>query len=123
VFEITVDTLALVAVGVALAWRQYWREEVPVTAPRASLWTRAARADLYQEVVNASVFERPGLYLTRSLVFVDGRGVDGSVVGTARLVRGLGAWLRRFQNGFVRTYAATMLIGVVLLLGSLLVVR
>jgi len=119
---ITGATLLLVAVGVGLAWRQYWREDVPRTAPRGSLATRAARVDLYQEVVNSSVFERPGLYLTRSLVFVDRRGVDGSFLGGAGLVRGLGNWLRRFQNGFVRTYAATMLLGVVLLLGSILVV-
>ena len=33
---------------------------------------------------------RPGQYLTRSLVFVDNRGVDGAVGGLAALVGGLG---------------------------------
>ena len=31
---------------------------------------------------------RPGEYLTRSLVFVDGKGVDGAVGGLAALVGG-----------------------------------
>ena len=32
---------------------------------------------------------RPGQYLTRSLVFVDNRGVDGAVNGLAALIGGL----------------------------------
>ena len=123
ILAITLLTLLLVAVGVLLAWRQYWASDVPVVAPRGSVATRAARADLYQEVVNQSAFERPGLHLTRSLVFADQRGIDGAVTGGAGLLTGLGGWLRRQQNGFVRSYAATMLVGVVVLLGSILVVR
>jgi NADH-quinone oxidoreductase subunit L len=96
---------------------------VPVVAPTGSVLTRAARKDLYQDDVNEALLMRPGEYLTRSLVFVDGKGVDGAVGGLAALVGGLSARMRRLQNGFVRTYALTMLVGVVAVLGALAVAR
>jgi NADH-quinone oxidoreductase subunit L len=116
-------TLLLVAAGVGLAWLRYWREEVPVVAPVGSLATRAARRDLYQDDVNEGVFMRPGIHLTRSLVFFDARGVDGAVGGLAALIGGTSARVRRVQNGFVRSYALTMLAGVVVILGAVWVVQ
>lgn len=118
---ITGLTIALMLVGVALAWRQYHLSDVG--APSTSFPARAARADLYQEVVNQAAFERPGLYLTRSLVYVDQAGVDGAVTGGARLTTGLGGWFSRWQNGFVRSYASLMLVGVVVMVAAVLVVR
>jgi NADH-quinone oxidoreductase subunit L len=120
---LTGATLVLVALGVAVAWYMYWRESVPVVAPRGSLLTRAARRDLFQDDLNEAVFMRPGQYLTRSLVFVDNKGVDGAVGGLAALVGGLGGRLRRVQTGLVRSYAASMLAGVVILVGGVLAVR
>jgi len=116
-------TLLLVAGGVALAWRQYWRDKVQVVAPVGSLATRAARQDLYQDDVNEALLMRPGLHLTRSLVFFDTRGVDGAVGGLAALIGGTSARVRRLQNGFVRSYALTMLAGVVVILGAVWVVQ
>ncbi len=116
-------TLLLVAGGVALAWMQYWRDKVPVVAPAGSLLTRAARQDLYQDDVNEALLMRPGLHLTRSLVFFDNRGVDGAVGGLAALIGGTSARVRRVQNGFVRSYALTMLAGVVVILGVVWVVQ
>jgi NADH-quinone oxidoreductase subunit L len=116
-------TRVLVAIGVLLAWRQYAAADVPVVQPRGSLATVAARRDLFQDDVNEAVFMRPGQYLTRSLVFADTKGVDGAVGGIAGLVAGTAGWLRKFQTGFVRSYAASMLVGVVVLLGALVVVR
>jgi NADH-quinone oxidoreductase subunit L len=123
VWGLTVLTLVLIVIGVALAWRMYWQSTVPQTAPRGSLLTRAARRDLFQDDLNEAVFMRPGQYLTRSLVFADNKGVDGAVGGLAALVGGLGGRLRRVQTGLVRSYAASMLAGVVILLGGVLVVR
>jgi NADH-quinone oxidoreductase subunit L len=120
---ITGLTFGLIIVGVALAWYRYWREPVPEVAPTGTVVTRAARQDLYQDAVNEALFMRPGEYLTRSLVFVDGKGVDGAVGGLAALVGGLSARMRRLQNGFVRSYALTMLAGVVVVLGALAVAR
>ena len=55
---------------------------------------------------------RPGQYLTRSLVFFDIRGVDGAVRGLAAAIGGLAGRWRRWQTGFVRSYAMSMLAGV-----------
>src|SRR6476660_8298821 len=112
----------LIIAGTALAWLRYWREDVPAVAPRGSLATRAARRDLYQDDVNEAVFMRPGIHLTRSLVFFDGKGVDGAAGGLAALIGGTSARVRRVQNGFVRSYALTMLAGVVVILGAVWVV-
>jgi len=88
-----------------------------------SLLTRAARRDLYQDDVNEALLMRPGLHLTRSLVFFDTRGVDGAVGGLAAFIGGTSARVRRVQNGFVRSYALTMLAGVVVILGAVWVVQ
>jgi NADH-quinone oxidoreductase subunit L len=116
-------TLLLVAGGAALAWMRYWRDEVPQTAPAGSLLTQAARRDLYQDEVNEGVFMRPGVHLTRSLVFADNRGVDGAVGGLAALVGGTSSRLRRVQNGFARSYALTMLAGVVAIFAAVWVIQ
>ncbi|MGA8977647.1 MAG: NADH-quinone oxidoreductase subunit L [Pedococcus sp.] len=120
---ITGLTLLLVVGGVGLAWMRYWRDSVPQVQPAGSLVTRAARRDLYQDDVNEGVFMRPGLHLTRALVFADNRGVDGGVGGLAALVGGTSSRLRRLQNGFARSYALTMLAGVVVILGALWVIQ
>jgi NADH-quinone oxidoreductase subunit L len=116
-------TLLLVAGGAALAWMRYWRDAVPQTAPAGSLATQAARRDLYQDEVNEGVFMRPGIHLTRSLVFADNRGVDGAVGGMAALVGGTSSRLRRIQNGFARSYALTMLAGVVAIFAAVWVIQ
>jgi NADH-quinone oxidoreductase subunit L len=115
--------LALALAGVGLAWAMYGRVPVPAVAPRGSLLTHAARADLYGDAFNESVLMRPGQWLTRLSVFFDSRGVDGLVNGLAATIGGSSGRLRRLQNGFVRSYALSMLIGAVLLLAGLLVVR
>jgi NADH-quinone oxidoreductase subunit L len=116
-------TLALVVAGVALAWLRYWQAEVPQAAPRGSLLTRAARRDLLQDDVNEALLMRPGQYLTRSLVFVDNKGVDGAVRGVAASVGGVAGRLRRWQSGLVRSYATSMLAGVLVVALGVLAVR
>ncbi len=116
-------TLLLVAGGIALAWLRYWRDEVPETAPTGSLLTKAARRDLYQDEVNEGLFMRPGIHLTRALVFADNRGVDGGVGGLAAFIGGTSSRVRRLQNGFARSYALTMLAGVVAILAALWVIQ
>jgi NADH-quinone oxidoreductase subunit L len=116
-------TLVLVLLGVGFAWTVYGRVPVPAVAPRGSVATRAARADLYGDAFNESVLMRPGQWLTRLSVYFDSRGVDGLVNGLAATIGGSSGRLRRLQTGFVRTYALSMLIGAVLLLAGLLVVR
>ena len=120
---IMVSTLVLVVIGGFLAWRRYGADLVPEVAPRGSALTRAARVDLYQDAVNEGLFMRPGIHLTRGLVFADARGVDGAVGGLAALVGGFSSRLRRVQTGYARSYALTMLTGVVTILGALWVIQ
>jgi NADH-quinone oxidoreductase subunit L len=116
-------TLAVVVVGAAVAWAMYGRRDVPVTAPRGSFATVAARKDLYGDAFNESVLMRPGQWLTRLSVFFDNRGVDGLVNSVAASMGGTSGRLRRFQTGFVRSYALFMLAGAALVVGALLLVR
>jgi NADH-quinone oxidoreductase subunit L len=115
--------LALVVVGFALAWAMYGRVPVPAVAPRGSIATRAARADLGGDAFNESVLMRPGQWLTRLSVFFDNRGIDGLVNTIAATIGGSSGRLRRIQTGYARSYALSMLIGAVLLVAGLLVVR
>ena len=71
---IMVLTLVLVVAGAVYAWRRYGADVVPEVAPKGSALTRAARRDLYQDAVNEGLFMRPGIHLTRGLVFADARG-------------------------------------------------
>ncbi len=48
---------------------------------------------------------------------VDVNGIDGAVNGAAESVGGLGELLRRLQTGSVRAYAASLLLGAVLVFG------
>jgi NADH-quinone oxidoreductase subunit L len=82
----------------------------------------AARANLYGDAVNEAIFEKPGVYLTRALVFLDNRGLDGLVNGLAAMVGGGSGRLRRTQTGFVRTYALSMLGGALLVVAAMLAV-
>jgi NADH-quinone oxidoreductase subunit L len=116
--------LGLSALGVLVAYLFFGRRPQPVERPlRVSFPVRAARADLYGNALNEALFARPGTWLTRALVFVDNKGVDGLVNGSAALLGGSSGRLRRLQTGFVRSYALSMLLGAVFVLGALLMVR
>lgn len=120
---VSVVVTVVVALGVLTAWLFVGRREVPVTAPaRVSPVVRAARRALYADAVNESLLMRPGMWLTRALVFVDNRGVDGVVNGTAAALGGSSSRLGRAQTGFVRSYALGMLGGAVLVAGALVAV-
>ena len=116
-------TLALVVLAAAGAWLLYGRREVPVLAPTGSPLTVAARKDLYGDALNESVLMRPGQWLTRISVWFDSRGVDGLVNTVAATMGGTSGRMRLLQTGFVRSYALSMLVGAVLLIGALLLVR
>jgi len=121
---ISAIVLIVVAVGVAIAWSTYGTRPVPAPAPATvSPVTTLARRDIYGDALNETVFMRPGQYLTRSLVFFDNRGVDGGVNGLAALVGGTSGRVRRWQTGFVRSYALSMLGGSALVVIALLAVR
>ncbi|UFQ17391.1 MULTISPECIES: NADH-quinone oxidoreductase subunit L [Streptomyces] len=120
---VTGATMVVLVIGVALAYVQYGRRPVPVTAPRGSLLTRAARRDLLQDDFNHVVLVRGGEHLTRSLVYVDHSLVDGVVNGTAASMGGLSGRLRKLQNGYARSYAVSMFGGAAVLIAATLLMR
>jgi NADH-quinone oxidoreductase subunit L len=121
---ITLIITAVVAIGVAAAWFLVGKREVPRDAPQdVSFATRAARADLYGDAINDAVVVRPGAALVGGLATFDRVGVDGVVEGGASAVGGLSTTMRRVQNGFVRSYALSLLGGALLVVLALLAVN
>ena len=118
----TTAALTAVAVGVAIAYRQYATHPVAQTAPLdVSALTVAARHDLYGDAVNEAVFMRGGQQVTRAMVAVDDIAIEGGVSGLAAGVGRLSDWLRGLQTGFARNYALTMLAGAGLIAGAVLI--
>jgi NADH-quinone oxidoreductase subunit L len=115
--------LTMVAIGVAIAFVKYSRQEVASIAPEnVSVFTKIARQDLMQDRFNEAVFMRPGQALTTTLVATDEAVIDGTVRGVGQLAMSSGSALRGLQNGFVRSYAALILIGAVALIAAIWVV-
>jgi NADH-quinone oxidoreductase subunit L len=122
---IVVSALALtmVAIGVAIAVLKYTRQKVEAIAPtEVSRITKFVRQDLMQDRFNEAVFMRPGQALTNTLVATDEVVIDGAVRGVGAVAMNSGSALRGLQNGFVRSYAALILIGAVALIAAIWVV-
>ena len=122
---IVVSALALtmVAIGVAIAYFKYARQEVSSVAPEnVSIFTKIARQDLMQDRFNEAVFMRPGQALTTALVTADDAVVDGAVRGVGQVAMGSGSALRGLQSGYVRSYAAIILVGAIALIAAIWVV-
>ena len=115
--------LGMVAIGVSIAFVKYSRQEVTNTAPEnVSVFTKIVRQDLMQDRFNEAVFMRPGQALTATLVATDEAVIDGAVRGVGQMAMGSGSVLRGVQNGFVRSYAALILVGAVALIAAIWVV-
>ena len=117
---ISLMALTVVIIGASYAWFKYGRGPVADTAPtKVSIFTRIARRDLLQDDFNESVFMRPGQALTRLIVKTDDVVVDGTVRGVAAATLGSGSALRSSQTGFVRSYAALIVIGAIALIAAI----
>ncbi|RWA21718.1 NADH:ubiquinone oxidoreductase subunit L [Mycolicibacterium elephantis DSM 44368] len=123
VWVVTTVILAVVAVGIVIAYRMYGVRPVPEEAPAGSLLTVAARSDLGGDAFNEEVFMVPGQALTRGLVKLDEGAIEGVAGGLASLVSRTSRGLRRLQTGFARSYALAMLAGAALLAGAILAVQ
>ena len=120
---VSVLALTMVAIGVGIAFSKYSRREVADVAPEnVSIFTKIARQDLMQDRFNETVFMRPGQVLTTTLVATDDAVIDGTVRGIGQLAMSSGSALRGLQNGFVRSYAALILVGAVALVAAIWVV-
>ncbi|BCJ27880.1 NADH-quinone oxidoreductase subunit L [Actinocatenispora sera] len=116
-------SIVVVLLGVAISWLLFRRGTAETEQPARTAIVRAARENLYGDVLNETLFELPGKLLTRAAVFVDGKGVDGIVTGLAAIVGGSSSRLRRLQTGFVRSYALTILGGALVVVAALMAVK
>jgi NADH-quinone oxidoreductase subunit L len=90
----------------------YVRRPVEAVAPEnVSALTRIARQDLLQDAANEAIFMRPGQALTKTLIAVDEKVIDGAVHGVGTMAIGSGSGLRKTQTGYVRSYSALILVG------------
>jgi NADH-quinone oxidoreductase subunit L len=104
--------LTVVLIGISIAVMMYVRRPVEGVAPEnVSALTRIARQDLLQDAANETIFMRPGQALTKTLIAVDEKVIDGAVHGVGTMAIGSGSGLRKSQTGYVRTYSALILVG------------
>jgi len=103
--------LVVVVIGAGIAIAKY--RTVPEIAPeKVSIFTKIARKDLYQDDFNNAVLVKPGAALTEGLVLTDNRVIDGVVRLVGWVISEISDVLRKIQNGYVRSYALTMFVGV-----------
>ena len=120
---VSILAISAVIIGVSIALIKYQFKPVDAIAPSdVSFATRLARNDLGQDVVNEAIFMRPGQGLTQGLVVMDEKVIDGAVRGIGAMAVGSGATLRRTQSGYVRSYAALILVASLVLLAGIWVV-
>ncbi len=121
---LTLIVVLTVAAGVATAWFLVGRREVPREAPQeVSFATKAARADLYGDLINQELIVGPTTSLISGLATFDRTVVDGVFEGGALATGGIASRFRRIQNGYVRSYALSVLVGVLLVVLALLAVN
>ena len=83
----------------------------------------AARNKFYVDELYGRLIVVPGRRFAEVCAFViDARFIDGALTGAGRVVAVFSEGFRRLQTGYVRSYAATFLFGVVIIL-SFLVLR
>ena len=104
--------LTIVLIGISIAVMMYVRRPVEDVAPEnVSVLTRIVRQDLLQDAANEAIFMRPGQALTKTLIAVDEKVIDGAVHGVGAMAIGSGSELRKSQTGYVRSYSALILVG------------
>ncbi|WP_300401244.1 NADH-quinone oxidoreductase subunit L [Nocardioides sp.] len=121
---ITALVTLVVAIGVAVAIVLVQRRPVPDTPPTdVSLVVKAARADLYGDAINDGLVVQPGRRLVTGLFAFDRHGADGAFMGGGGAIAAIGGQLRKVQNGYVRSYALSVLVGVLIVAVAMLAVN
>jgi NADH-quinone oxidoreductase subunit L len=115
----TVVSLAGIAVSAYLFLKR--REAAAALARRLTAIHRLLLHKYYVDEAYQAVIVDPVVTASEKGLWrgVDAGLIDGAVNGLGRLVRGTGAVLRMVQTGSIRAYAASLLVGVVLILAYL----
>jgi NADH-quinone oxidoreductase subunit L len=114
-------SIALAFAGIGLAWFFF------IKSPSSAEGVANAAGPIHTLLLNKyyidelydAVFVKPIVAISRGVLWkvVDAEVIDGAVNGAGSAVETGATWLRRFQTGSVRVYAASILLGVVLVLG------
>jgi NADH-quinone oxidoreductase subunit L len=111
--------VALLGIGLAaFIWLK--RREIADNAARTfhGVYTLLLNKYYVDEIYDAAIVQPIRIVSQEGLWRgVDVHVIDGAVNGTASIVEGGSSLMRRLQTGSVRTYAGSLLIGVVLILG------
>jgi NADH-quinone oxidoreductase subunit L len=110
----------LALTGIGLAW-YFWRRNRPaadgLARTFAPIHTLLLNKYYVDELYDALVVRPIGMVSVGLWKGADAVVIDGSVNGVGRAVQGTSAILRHLQSGSVRAYAASLFLGVVLILG------
>jgi NADH-quinone oxidoreductase subunit L len=76
----------------------------------------------YVDEIYEALFVRPLMWLSENFFWkiFDVRLIDGAVNGSAKFFGGIASGLRRWQTGVVQNYAVTLVLGLIVILGYLL---
>ena len=105
--------VAVAVAGIVLGWLAYARRAIRGQAP--ALGTLLAHRFFIEDLYDAAVIS-PSRALARRAAAFDRGVIDRAVVGVADGLGRSGAALRRLQSGYLRQYAAFVLIGALLVL-------
>src|SRR5204862_3689382 len=113
------------AAGIGLAmffWLSNRQKADNVARSAGPIYTLLLNKYYIDELYDAVVV-RPIQAISTTVLWkgADAALIDGSVNGVGKAVQGSSAVLRRLQNGSIRAYAASLFLGVVLILGWYLV--
>ena len=117
---LTAVTLLVSVAGVLVGWWMYKSEIAAETPAKVNVLATIGREELYANQLNEAVFMRPGQSLVNGLEMLDRTGVDGAVRGLGTATTAASKGLRALQNGNVRSYGLTMLVGVILIGATLI---
>jgi len=107
--------------GIGIAW-YFWlaNRKAAATVARSAtpIYTLLLNKYYVDEIYNAVVVQ-PIKQMSTLVLWkgADAALIDGTVNGVGAAVRGSSASLRRLQSGSIRAYAASLFVGVVLILG------
>ena len=114
-------SIGVAAAGIGLAWFFWYRDP-----ERAAAMQRRFRSvhglllnKYYVDELYEAVVVQPIKAVSTTVLWkgVDASGIDLTVNGVGMAVRGSSSVLRRLQTGSIRTYAASLFLGAVMILG------
>jgi NADH-quinone oxidoreductase subunit L len=110
---------AAAGIGLAMYFWLWNREAAANIARGAAGFYRLLLNKYYVDELYDAAIVRPIQAVSTSVLWkgADAALIDGSVNGVGQVVQGTSSVLRRLQSGSIRAYAASLFLGVVLILG------